>query len=185
MTSYCKKLGVKFCSEQTCSLLGKQQGKKLRRKLGRAGAASIYPQATCNIRPPTASLALMPGIPGARPLQGDSEPGLDSVGRRRARNHQLRSPTEYGPGGGAGSLGVSNLRSLTLGASLLLYPPLRLIVTGSPPLALISPQPSSYVIPSWQDQQPWQLPTWPERLARPCHGLHNNRRTGPCHCATR
>ena len=43
-------------------------------------------------------------------------------------------------------------------------------------------QPSGYVTPSWQDQQPWQLPTWPRRLIYPRQGLHNKWQTGQYHC---
>lgn len=43
-----------------------------------------------------------------------------------------------------------------------------------------SGQPGCYVIPRWQDQQPWQLPTWPKRLTDPCQGLHNKWQTGQC-----
>lgn len=126
----------------------------------------------------------MPEIPGVAAPHGDSEPGLDLVGLRTQppsllfteayRIAKLEKPLQnmahrlHGPMGRVPQrvTGV-NLCSLTFCAfspslSTFSRVPYVFWVTKKPyppQHTQTQGEPFGYVIPSWQDQQPWQLPT--------------------------
>lgn len=147
----------------------------------------------------------MPEIPGVTALHGDGEPGLDLMelhththtittshlcsSLKHITYQKLEKPWQkkcpIGSPGPMGLLLLQPVMNVSLGSLTFcaLFPPF-----VGPPISFFffwgggssnsSPKPNPYVIPPWQDQQPWQLSTWPKRLTDPCQGLHNKQPTG-------